>query len=664
VTGRSSRDRDDVSRTRDERAETRLETADDRDRAATLRDRGAEGRDDEAQIRELADRRTPAGTSPDADGGSGANAHSDRARSSDDRKRAAGDRASAAADRVEAAHDRTLAAADRHGASEDRARSAAARTKALAEHSDAIRVLVEAASTLAEISADELAAVQRLASIVDGAQDAILSKDLQGTILTWNRSAERVYGYSAGEALGKSVAMLMPPGRPPELPDIFLQFARGEHVAQFETKRLRKDGAVIDISLTISPVFGAEGDLVGATTISRDITIDVALSLKREEQLRRAQKLESIGSLAGGVAHDFNNILTVIRGNAELLLNSPEAEGYRDRVLEIDKAAALAAALTHQLLAFSRQQVLRPDAVDVNEAASAICDLVGPLIGEPIRLERQFRADPAVISIDRAQLQQVVMNLCINARDAMPHGGTVLVRTENAVLDDSFAGTQFELEPGRYVLLEVTDTGLGMSAETVSRIFDPFFTTKPQGTGLGLSTVFGVVKQSLGHVTVYSEPGIGTTFKIYLPQFDGVASDRAPEVANAAPTPVAGGGETILLVEDFEVLRALGAEMLEAAGYSVRVAANGSEALAIFDRHAKDIDVVLTDVMMPQMDGKELAQRLLSKRPDLKIIFTSGYPAQTAIDEQLTSCDVEFIQKPYSSGELTAKIREILSDWH
>jgi PAS domain S-box-containing protein len=654
----SGRDRDVVSRTRDEKADARLETADDRDRAATLRDNGAEGRDDEAHLRELAEHGEPSGAEPDATR-SGANAHSDRARSADDRDSAAVDRASAASDRLEAAEDRSRAASDRHEAAGDRAHAATARDEALHEHSQAIRVLVEAATTLAALSADELQAVQRLASIVEGAQDAIVSKDLQGRILTWNPSAERVYGYSAGEAVGKSVAMLIPPRRASELTDIFLRLARGERVAQFETERLRKDGALIDISLTISPIRGADGDLIGATAISRDITADVAREKQREEQLRRAQKLHALGSLAGGVAHDFNNILTVIRGNAELLLNAPGADAYRDRVSQIDQAAELAAGVTRQLLAFSRQQVLRAEIMDLNDAAATTCDLLERIIGEPILLERQLQADPAVIEIDRTQLQQVLMNLCVNARDAMPDGGTLLIRTENVTLDDRYASTHAEVEPGRYLLVEVSDTGVGMSPETEAQIFDPFFTTKPQGTGLGLSTVFGVVKQSRGHVTAYSELGIGTTFKVYLPQYDGAVSARPPELAAVAPA--AGGGESILLVEDFEVLRTLGAKMLEAVGYSVRVAATGGEALAIFGQHAGEIDLVLTDVVMPQMDGKELADRLLSERPDLKILFTSGYPAQTAIDEQLLSPSVDFIQKPYSSADLVAKIQGLLN---
>ena len=661
MTGQSGRDRDVIAQTRDEKAEKRLETADDRDREATLRDRGAEDRDDQADLRELAGREPP-GTTVDAPA-FGPSAHSDRDRSADDRDSAASDRASAVADRVEATEDRHHAAADRNESAGDRAHAATARTKAaFNEHSDAIRVLAEAAATLALASADELQAAQRLSSIVDFADDAILSKDLEGTILTWNQSAERVYGYSEREAVGKSVAMILPPGQLHELPDAFRRLERGERVAHFETKRLRKDAAVIDVSLTISPIRGADGELVGATTISRDITADIAIAKKLEEQHLQEQKLGAIGSLAGGVAHDFNNILTVIRGNAELLLNGPGADAYRDRVLEIDKAAELAAGVTRQLLAFSRQQVLRTEAVDVNESASATCDLLERIIGEPIRLERRLQADPAVIAIDRTQLQQVVMNLCVNARDAMPDGGTLLVRTENVVLDETYASTHVEVEPGRYVLVEVTDTGLGMTPDTVARIFDPFFTTKPDGTGLGLSTVFGVVKQSHGHVTVYSEVGGGTTFKVYLPQIDGAASTHPTE--HAADAPSAGGGETILLVEDFAVLRTLGAHLLEAAGYSVRVAATGSEALTIFEQHAGEIDLVLTDVVMPQMNGTELAHLLMGERPDLKILFTSGYPPEAAIEEQLTSLSVDFIQKPYSSGELVAKIQGLLNRPH
>jgi PAS domain S-box-containing protein len=616
--------------------------------------------------------------------------------------------------------------------------------------------------------------VTELAAIVDSAEDAILSKSLDGTILTWNGAAERIYGYSPAEAIGRPISMLLPPDRPGEVAGILRRLRSGDRIAHFSTKRLRKDGVVIDVSLTISPIVDSRGTIVGAATIARDMgrqneaearagllaaivessedaiisrtldgtitswnfgaerlfgytaeeaigeSIDVILGTptaaglearklvnrgeyqaplettltrkdgadvhasiapspiadsagavigvasvirdvteqrRLEDQLRQAQKIEAIGSLAGGIAHDFNNVLTVIRNTSAIILNEAIAPGLEERVRQIDLAAEHAAALTRQLLAFSRVQVLRPEPTALNDVVEATLELVSRVIGAQIVIERDLSEDLDPILVDRSQLQQVILNLCINARDAMPDGGTLSLRTTPAILDEAYARENLDVEPGRYALLEVTDSGAGIDEETRNRIFDPFFTTKPEGTGLGLATVYGIVKQSGGHICVESEPGLGATFKVYLQPGDGPV--RAPTPRPEPPAP-AQGDATILVVEDSELLRPLIVETLEAYGYSVISAADGVEALAVAEAHVGPIDLLLTDVVMPRMNGREVADRLCEIRPELKVLFTSGYPADTVVRLGIEEGRFEFLQKPYLGEELLGKLRGVL----
>jgi len=620
--------------------------------------------------------------------------------------------------------------------------------------------------------------MNELAAIVESAEDAILSKDLDGTILTWNASAERIYGYSPAEAIGSPISMLLPPDRPNEVTEIIDRLRAGEHLELFETKRVRKDGGVIDVSLTVSPLLDAHGSLVGAATIARDITArkeseaqllryaaiieasedaivsrtldgvittwnggaerlfgytademigrriddvsgsspfdrredlnDVREKLREglhplpfetqmqrkdgslvevsavaspiadssgrvigaagvirdmtdqrrlEAQLNQSQKLEAIGSLASGVAHDFNNVLMIIRGTCDLVLRDLTDEGLRDRVGQIDLAAEHAAQLTRQLLAFSRQQVLQPEPTDLNAVVETTLELVERVISEQIDLKRRFGVGLPAVHVDRGQIQQVILNLCINARDAMPRGGTISIRTSSVALDELYASAHLDVTPGPYVLLEITDTGVGMSAEVSSRIFEPFFTTKNDGTGLGLATVHGIVRQSGGHLWVYSEVGLGTTFKVYLPVDASPASTASPVVP---AEDAVGGGETILVVEDNNLLRPIIAEMLEPYGYTVLLAADGVEALAVAAQHPGSVDLLLTDVVMPRLNGRELSERLLEKNPDTKVLFSSGYPADTVIQSGIAEARVSFIQKPYVAGDLLAKIRAVL----
>jgi CheY-like chemotaxis protein len=375
-----------------------------------------------------------------------------------------------------------------------------------------------------------------------------------------------------------------------------------------------------------------------------------------EAQLRQAQKLEAIGSLAAGVAHDFNNVLTAIRGSSDLIRRTAAEEPVRERAREIDVAAEHATGLTRQLLAFGRQQVLQPRPTDLNAVVEGTLELLERVIGEQITIVRSLGERVSAILIDPGQLQQVILNLAINARDAMPDGGTLVVRTEEATLDEAYAAS-VDVPPGRYVVLELTDSGAGIPPETLAHVFEPFFTTKPDGTGLGLATVFGIVKQSGGHVSAYSEAGFGTTFRVYLPP-----SSAAVEHAPAARTPAATleGDETILLVEDTPMLRPIVAEMLRAYGYTVLEAGDGMDALAVAEAHDGAIDLVLTDVVMPRMNGRQLSERLLAANPALRVLFTSGYPADTVIRSGIAEARVAFIQKPYVGDELLAAIRGTL----
>jgi PAS domain S-box-containing protein len=610
-----------------------------------------------------------------------------------------------------------------------------------------------------------LTEAQRVVTMIETADDAILSKDLLGTILSWNRAAERIYGFSAAEAIGSPIQMLQPSDRPDEMTQILERLAAGEHLEQFETRRVRKDGELIDVSLTISPMLDVDGHVVAAATIARDITgrkaaerrirelaaivesshdaivtrdndhmivtwnqaaerlfgytqeevvgrsfdlivddagaqpivqdeaiapfdatfrakdgtaipASVALSpvydeenrirgvagvirdlretRRLEEQLLQSQKLEAIGSLAGGVAHDFNNLLTIILAANELVLAGGDTSTVRARTEQIDAAAKLGAGLTAQLLAFSRQQILRPESLDLNDIVVSTMEMLDRLIGDRISVSTELPADLWPVHLDRTQLQQVIMNLAVNARDAMPGGGSLVVRTQNATLDVPSVAKHFDAGPGPHALLELTDSGSGMDDETKRRLFDPFFTTKAGGSGLGLATVYGIVRQSGGQILVDSEPGRGTTFKLYFPR---AAERQAPAAAKAPVKKAARAtGGTILLVEDNALLRALIAEVLESAGYEVLTATDGEDALAVAEAAALPVDLVLTDVMMPRIDGRQLAERLLARDPATRIVFTSGYPASVGIQKAIDAHGISFIQKPYGAHELVTHL--------
>jgi two-component system cell cycle sensor histidine kinase/response regulator CckA len=503
----------------------------------------------------------------------------------------------------------------------------------------------------------------RLVAIVESSQDAIISKTLQGTITSWNRGANTLFGYSEAEMVGRPITDLIPAERLDEEPEILARISRGESVEDFDTVRIRKDGSRVDVSLLISPIRGAAGEVVGVAKIARDITerrkAEAALR-RSEEQLRQSQKMEAIGSLAAGVAHDFNNLLSVILSYANLLVEELKpGDPTRADLEEIHKAGVRAAELTRQLLAFSRQQMLQPSVLDPNQVLVGIQKMLARVLGEDVLLTLLPCHDVGKIYADRGQLEQVLMNLVVNARDAMPRGGNLTIETANVFLDEQYAADHHGVTPGPYVMTAVTDTGTGIDRETIPRIFDPFFTTKEKGkgTGLGLSTVYGIVQQSGGHIWVYSEPGTGTTFKVYLPR-----TDRRLEL----PLPVQPsdasyrGDETVLLVEDEEQVRTVIRSILRRQGYDVLEAQNGGEAFLISERFNATIHLLLTDVVMPRMSGRELAERLEPSRPDMKVLYVSGYTRDTTLLHGVLEAGVAFLQKPLTPDVLARKVRDVL----
>ncbi len=508
--------------------------------------------------------------------------------------------------------------------------------------------------------ADEARA--RLAAIVDSSADAILSEALDGTITTWNRGAERLYQYTAAEIVGRSISMLMPPGMGDDEVHLLDQVARGGAVRHYETKRRRKDGALVEVALTVSPIRDAAGTVIGASKIARDLTAQrqIEAELRRtEDQFRQAQKLEAVGRLAGGVAHDFNNLLSVVLSYSDLATQElAPGDPVRDDIDQIRSAGRRAAGLTQQLLAFSRRQVLTPRVLDLGELLANMQKMLQRLVGEDIELTLLTGREVGRVLADPGQIDQVVMNIVVNARDAMPNGGQLTIETMNVDLGAEQVGAHLDVPAGEYVLLAISDTGVGMDAATRAHIFEPFFTTKEQGkgTGLGLATVFGIVKQSGGQISVDSEPGRGTTFKIYLPRTDRAdvhAEDSAPPLALR-------GTETILLVEDEDQVRHVASAILRRHGYHVLEASNGGEAFLISRELDAKIHLLLTDVVMPRMSGRKLAEELTPQRPDMKVLFTSGYTDDAIVHHGVLHAGIAFLHKPFTPDGLLRKVREVL----
>ena len=616
-------------------------------------------------------------------------------------------------------------------------------------------------------------------AVVESSNDAIITKLLDGTITGWNRAAERLFGFTAAEAIGKSINIIVPPDRQSDVRSIIERTSRGEPIEHFETSRVHKDGRTLDVSLSISPIRSASGKIIGISKTARDITeskrTEDALSQEIEErrrifdssndlilvtdtagnfiqvspsvtvilgyqpsdmighsavefihpddlehtrremraarrgqskrnfetryvnkegkavalnwtgtwsepvrrhffigrdltekqaaeaQLRHAQKMDAVGQLTGGVAHDFNNILTVITGTIGILEEAVAGDPQLAAVAKlIDEAAERGANLTRHLLAFARKQPLQPLEVDVNALVLEAAKLLHPTLGEHIEITPLLAEDAWTALADPNQLATAVLNLAINARDAMPNGGKLALETNNVYLDENYADMQSEVTPGNYVMIAVSDTGTGIPAALLERVFEPFFTTKEvgRGTGLGLSMVFGFVKQSGGHVKIYSEEGHGTSVKIYLPRATGL-HQTAAEAQVAAD--IEGGNETILVVEDDSLVRRYVMTQIESLGYTTLEAANASDALQIVDNVAT-IDLLFTDVIMPgNMNGRQLVDEALKRRPGLKTLYTSGYTENAIVHHGRLDSGVLLLAKPYRKSELARMIRLALA---
>jgi PAS domain S-box-containing protein len=626
---------------------------------------------------------------------------------------------------------------------------------------------------------DHHAERERLFSaVVESSSDAIITKSLDGTITAWNRTAERLFGFSAEEAVGQRIDIIVPPERRAELRQILDRIARGESIAQHETVRHRKDGSEVEVLLAISPIRSAAGEIIGASKTARDISerkrTEAALNQEIEErrrifetsqdlilvtdtkgnfvqvspssmtilgyeptemighsavefihaddldrtraemraarrgrlmrnfetryvhkdgravaliwmgtwsepvqrhffvgrdltekqavdaQYRQAQKMEAVGQLTGGVAHDFNNILTVITGTigilADAVADRPELEAITRM---IDEAAERGGQLTKHLLAFARKQPLQPREIDVNGLVLETVKLLRPTLGEQIQIDPLLADDTWPALVDPNQLSTAILNLALNARDAMPNGGSLAVETKNVYLDQAYADMHVEVKPGSYVMIAVSDTGSGIAPEDIERVFDPFFTTKEvgKGTGLGLSMVYGLVKQSNGHIKIYSEQGHGTSVKLYLPRATGVDHGAAEMLPSAA---VQGGHEAVLVVEDDALVRKYVLTQIRSLGYSTLEACNAAEALQMIDS-AADIDLLFTDVIMPgAMNGRQLVDEALKRRPSLKTLFTSGYTENAIVHHGRLDSGVLLLAKPYRKPELARMIRMAL----
>jgi PAS domain S-box-containing protein len=501
-----------------------------------------------------------------------------------------------------------------------------------------------------------------LRSLLQASAAGIIYLDRDGNVRIWNPAAARMFGWDAEEVLGR-----FPPSVPPEQEIEFQRLRErvlaGEVITGLEGRRRKKDGSLIDVSLSLAPVQNAQGEVEGTLAILTDMTqrkkAEEALHQK-EEQLQQAQKMEAMGRLAGGVAHDFNNLLTAIMGYSELLHMSvlnQEQTRMVDQIMQVSERAAI---LIRQLLAFSRRQPLKPMPLDLKNVVADMEKLLQRVIGEDILLNILQEEGLSLVKADQGQLGQVIVNLAVNARDAMPKGGRLLIKTHKVTLDESQAQEIPEARPGDFVVLEVTDTGLGIDKEIKKRIFEPFFTTKGpgEGTGLGLSMVYGIVKQHDGWINVSSEPGHGTTFKIYLP---AVATPPAKKLRDVLSLPeLRGRGERILVVEDEAAVREIATQMLRQRGYEVTPAASVAEAVAIFKKEQGNFQLVFSDVVLSDQSGLQLVEELKKSKPELRVLLTSGYADQKVQWPLIQKRKYPFLQKPYSLKDLLQTIAAVL----
>ena len=493
-----------------------------------------------------------------------------------------------------------------------------------------------------------------LAAIVTASSDAIVGVTSDGAVASWNPGAEAVFGYAAAEMIGRPLAALSP-GSPGEADALLGRALAGEPVRAVEALWQHSAGDGRYVSVSVSPVRDEDGRVAGAAVIARDVT-----AVKRlEGQFRQAQKMEAVGRLAGGIAHDFNNLLTVIGGFSQVLLGMlPENGKAREHVGQIASAGERAAGLTRQLLAFSRKQVLQVKVVDLAALVADIQPLLARLLGEDIELTTRQTDARTRVRVDPGQIEQVVMNLAANARDAMPTGGRLTVETGSVELQGGYFDDMTEVQAGRHVALAVTDTGCGMDKATLDRVFEPFFTTKEvgRGAGLGLASVYGIVRQSGGSVRVYSEPARGTTVRVYLPAVDDPLPARPP----AAPGETPPGTETVLLAEDEDAVRAVARVALGRAGYTVLEAADGEQAVEVAVAHAGRIDLLVTDVVMPRVGGRQVAEAVRLLHPAVRVLYLSGYTEDAVVRNGISESEAAFLQKPFTLDGLARKVRAVL----
>lgn len=505
-----------------------------------------------------------------------------------------------------------------------------------------------------------------LQALIEASPLAVVVSDSSGTVRVWNPAAVRMFGWREEEAVDRPNPLLSTDGNP-ELHATCSLVLRGEKFSNAEVRGQRRDGSEIFLAFSGAPLADGRGNVVAMMAIIADISdakrAAIALQ-KSEEQLRQSQKMEAVGTLAGSVAHDFNNLLSVITGYTELLLLRPDGKNPARRELEqIHKAGERAAALTGQLLAFSRRQVLQPKLLQLPEMVGNIGKMIRRLIGENIEFVTEASPDPWTVRADPSQVEQILMNLTINARDAMPQGGKLVVSTANLFLESPLVERELTIPPGRYATLKIADNGCGMDEAILSRIFEPFYTTKEKGkgTGLGLATVYGIVKQSNGFIRVESAPGAGTVFTVYLPVAVKEEEDAKEEPQSAVNQGLT-GKETIVLVEDEEAVRELATESLQRYGYTVLAASNGDNALSICEEYKEKIDLLITDLVMPGMNGIELARRFLDFRPETPVLFMSGYSEDAVEHLKDMTQRQSFLPKPITPSSLSRKVREMFSE--
>jgi two-component system cell cycle sensor histidine kinase/response regulator CckA len=507
---------------------------------------------------------------------------------------------------------------------------------------------------------EEFDRASRWAAICEWSEDAIIGWTTEGVVTNWNSGAERMYGYAADQIVGRTVTVLSLPEQVGEFASVLNRLVRGEHVEIFDTKARRKDGSIVDISLSLSPIRSPGGVVTGVSSVARDITGRNRAEAERlalQRQLQEAERLETLGRLAGGIAHDFNNVLAAITNYAGFIADeSHDRPGVRADAEQIQAATHRAAALTRQLLIFTQRDVTLPEALDLNVVIAEIRDLLSASVGAHVDLRIDPAADLPAIRADHGQVGQILLNLAVNARDAIPQSGTMTISTSVSELGDDDARLHPGAIPGRYVELTVSDTGVGMSAELSARIFEPFFTTKPagKGTGLGLSTVQAIVAEAGGIVTVESDEGTGTTFRLYFPALD---------VAVGAPDAAPGDRPrqaTILVVDDEPALLEVTGRILRRSGYTTLQARTYEQALSLAS--SRDFQLLLTDSMMPGMTGDTLAELITEMKPGTPVLHMSGYTAGVLDPERIRDGELPFIQKPFTAPALLEKVRTVLKD--